>query len=162
MVAGRVACSKKAFTIAEELILLSAIDMCRGVLGGAAASKLELESLSNNTITYTAHAVAFVFAAIRTTKTREHFADSSYTTQLRVQTMHKTRIALPVASTIVYGVEEIAHFSTAPTWSSTRLFRWEGSRQHDRTRRRLHPHWRISLLQSLCRALGQTEASSKF
>ena len=26
-------------------------------------------------------------------------------------------------------------------------------------RRRLHPHWRISLLQSLCRALGQTEAS---
>jgi len=29
-------------------------------------------------------------------------------------------------------------------------------------RRRLHPHWRISLLQSLCRALGQTEASSNF
>ena len=27
---------------------------------------------------------------------------------------------------------------------------------------RLHPHWRISLLQSLCRALGQTEASSNF
>ena len=33
----------------------------------------------------------------------------------------------------VWGVEEIAHFSTARTWSSTRLFRWEGSRQHDRT-----------------------------
>ena len=33
----------------------------------------------------------------------------------------------------VEGVEEIAHFSTAHTWSSTRLFRWEGSRQHDRT-----------------------------
>jgi len=32
MVAGRVACSKKAFTIAEELILLSAIDMCREFL----------------------------------------------------------------------------------------------------------------------------------
>ena len=31
-----------------------------------------------------AHAVAF--AAIRTTKTREHFAEISYTTQLRVQT----------------------------------------------------------------------------
>ena len=31
-----------------------------------------------------AHAVAF--AAIRTTKTREHCAESSYTTQLRVQT----------------------------------------------------------------------------
>jgi len=29
-------------------------------------------------------------------------------------------------------------------------------------RRRLHPHWRISLLQSLCRALSQTEASSNF
>ena len=29
-------------------------------------------------------------------------------------------------------------------------------------RRRLHPHWRIFLLQSLCRALGQTEASSNF
>ena len=29
-----------------------------------------------------------------------------------------------------------------------------------RLRRRLHPHWRISLLQSLWRALGQTEASS--
>ena len=50
-------------------------------------------------------------------------------------------------------VEEIAHFSTAHTWSSTRLFRWEGSR---------HPHWRTSLLQSLCRALGQTETSSNF
>jgi len=45
-----------------------------------------------------AHAVAF--AAIRTTKTREHFAESSYTTQLQVQTMHNTRIVLPVASTI--------------------------------------------------------------
>ena len=43
-------------------------------------------------ITYMAHAVAF--AAIRTTKTREHFAESSYTTQLRVQTMHNTRIVL--------------------------------------------------------------------
>ena len=31
------------------------------------------------------------------------------------------------------GVEEIAHFSTASTWSSTKWFRWEGSRQHDRT-----------------------------
>jgi len=29
-------------------------------------------------------------------------------------------------------------------------------------RRRLHPYWRVSLLQSLCRALGQTEASSNF
>ena len=29
-------------------------------------------------------------------------------------------------------------------------------------RRRLNPRWRISLLHSLCRALGQTEASSNF
>ena len=41
-----------------------------------------------------------IFAAIKTTKTREHFAESSYTTQLGVQTMHSTRIVLPVASTI--------------------------------------------------------------
>ena len=50
---------------------------------------------------YMAHAVAF--AAIITTKTREHFAESSYTTQLRVQTMHNTRIALPVAWTIAWA-----------------------------------------------------------
>ena len=31
---------------------------------------------------------------------REHFAKSSYATQLRVQTKHNTRIVLPVASTI--------------------------------------------------------------
>ena len=47
---------------------------------------------------YMAHAVTF--AAIRTTKTREHFTESSYTTQLRVQTMQNARIVLPVASTI--------------------------------------------------------------
>ena len=47
LVAGRVACCKKAFTIAEELILPSAIDMCREVIGGKAASKLELIPLSN-------------------------------------------------------------------------------------------------------------------
>ena len=43
---------------------------------------------------------ALAFAAIRTTKAREHFAESSHTTQLRVQTMHNTIIVLPVASTI--------------------------------------------------------------
>ena len=56
------------------------------------------ETLLSKIHTYMAHAVAF--AAIRTTKTREHFAESSYATQLRVQTMHNTRIVLPVASTI--------------------------------------------------------------
>jgi len=33
----------------------------------------------------------------RSERRREHFAESSYTTQLRVQTMHNTRIVLPVA-----------------------------------------------------------------
>nr|CAB3267855.1 zinc finger BED domain-containing protein 5-like [Phallusia mammillata] len=51
MVAARVARCKKPFTIAEELILSCAIDMCREVLGTSAASKLESILLSNNTIT---------------------------------------------------------------------------------------------------------------
>ena len=42
--------SKKTFTIAEELILPSAIDMCREIIGEAAASKLKSVSLSNDTI----------------------------------------------------------------------------------------------------------------
>ncbi len=41
MVAARVARSKKAFTIAEELILPSAVDMCRELLGDAAATKIQ-------------------------------------------------------------------------------------------------------------------------
>ena len=51
MVASRIARSKKAFTIAEELILPSTIDMCREIIGEAAASKLQIVSLSNDTIT---------------------------------------------------------------------------------------------------------------
>jgi len=81
-----------------------------------------------------AHAVAF--AAIRTTKTREHFAESSYTTQLRVQTMHNTRFVLPVASTIARAKICLECCRDRPflnrTQLVTRLFRWEGSRQHDR------------------------------
>lgn len=50
MVAARVARSKKAFTIAEELILPSAVDMCREILGEAAATKLQSVSLSNDTV----------------------------------------------------------------------------------------------------------------
>ena len=46
--AGRVARCKKAFTIAEEFILPSAIDMCREVIGAKAASKLELIPLSRD------------------------------------------------------------------------------------------------------------------
>ena len=49
MVAFCIAHSKKAFTIAEELIL-PAIDMCWEIIGEAAASKLKLVSLSNDTI----------------------------------------------------------------------------------------------------------------
>ena len=51
MVASRIARSKKAFTIAEELILPSAIYMCREIIGEAAPSKLQIVSLSNDTIT---------------------------------------------------------------------------------------------------------------
>ena len=50
MVASRIARSKKAFTIAEKRILPSAIDMCREIIGEAAASKLQILSLSNDTI----------------------------------------------------------------------------------------------------------------
>ena len=66
-------------------------------LTGLSFSNTTYYSFSNTTY-YMAHAVAF--AAIRTTKTQEHFAKSSHTMQLRVQTMHNTRIVLPVASTI--------------------------------------------------------------
>ena len=51
LVASRIARSKKAFTIGEELILPSAIDMCREIIGEAAASKLQRVSLSNDTVT---------------------------------------------------------------------------------------------------------------
>ena len=50
MVAFRIARSKKVFTIAEKLILPCAIDMCREIIAEAAASKLKLVSLSNDTI----------------------------------------------------------------------------------------------------------------
>jgi len=68
-----------------------------------------------------AHAVAF--AAIRTTKTREHFAESSYTTQLRVQTMqlHNTRIVLPVASTIARAEICLGCWRDHPFLNSTHL-----------------------------------------
>ena len=48
---GQVPRSKKAFTIVEEFIQLSAIDMCREIIGGNTASKHKLIPLSNNTIT---------------------------------------------------------------------------------------------------------------
>ena len=50
MVAFRIARSKKALIIAEELILPSAIDMCWEIIGEAAASKLKLVSMSNDAI----------------------------------------------------------------------------------------------------------------
>ena len=51
MVASRIARSKKAFTIGEELILPCAIDMCREIIEEAAASKLQRVLLSNDTVT---------------------------------------------------------------------------------------------------------------
>jgi len=75
------------------------------------------------------------FAAIRTTKTREHFAESSYTTQLRVQTMHNTRIVLPVASTIARAEICLGCWRDRPFLNHTHLVFDEviRSRQHDRT-----------------------------
>ena len=51
MVASRIAQSKKAFTVAEELISPCALDMCREIIGEAASSKLQAIPLSNDTIT---------------------------------------------------------------------------------------------------------------
>jgi len=74
-----------------------------------------------------AHAVAF--AAIRTTKTRENIAESSYATQLLVVAQHK--LVVPQhkncpSSEIdhrpgrdLFRVLKIDRFSTAHTWSST-------------------------------------------
>ncbi|XP_078802871.1 protein FAM200A-like [Oryzias latipes] len=48
LVARRVAQSKKAFTIAEELVLPAAVDLCREMIGEAAAKKLKTIPLSND------------------------------------------------------------------------------------------------------------------
>ncbi|KAE8287209.1 Protein FAM200A [Larimichthys crocea] len=50
LVARRVAQSKKPFTIAEELVLPAAVDMCREMIGEAAAKKLLTIPLSNDTV----------------------------------------------------------------------------------------------------------------
>uniref|UniRef100_A0A673KQ08 HAT C-terminal dimerisation domain-containing protein n=1 Tax=Sinocyclocheilus rhinocerous TaxID=307959 RepID=A0A673KQ08_9TELE len=50
MVAAHVARSKKAFTIAKELILPSAVDRCRELLGDAAATKIQSIPLSDDTV----------------------------------------------------------------------------------------------------------------
>ena len=52
LVARRVALSKKAFTIAEELVLPAAVDMCRELIGEAAAKKLLTIPLSNDTVSH--------------------------------------------------------------------------------------------------------------
>ncbi|XP_064412766.1 protein FAM200B-like [Latimeria chalumnae] len=50
LVANRIVKCKKAHTVAEELILPSAIDMCTELLGESAAKKLKTIPLSNDTI----------------------------------------------------------------------------------------------------------------
>jgi len=86
--------------------------------------------LLNQYNTYMAHSV--VFAAIRTTNTREHFCGKVLIQ--RVQTMHNTTIVLPVPSTIAWA--EI--WRDRPFLNRTHLvfdevFRLEGGRQHDQT-----------------------------
>ena len=50
LVAQRIAKCKKAHTIAEELILPAAVDMCEAMLGTEAANKLKSVPLSNDTV----------------------------------------------------------------------------------------------------------------
>ena len=50
LVALRVARAKKPHTIAENLILPAAIDMCEAVLDGKCVTKLREIPLSNNTV----------------------------------------------------------------------------------------------------------------
>ena len=50
LVALRVARAKKPHTIAENLILPAAMDMCEAVLNGKCATKLKEIPLSNNTV----------------------------------------------------------------------------------------------------------------
>ena len=50
LVALRVAQAKKPHTIAENLILPAAIDMCKAVLDGKCSTKLKESPLSNNTV----------------------------------------------------------------------------------------------------------------
>uniref|UniRef100_A0A3P9LFA5 HAT C-terminal dimerisation domain-containing protein n=1 Tax=Oryzias latipes TaxID=8090 RepID=A0A3P9LFA5_ORYLA len=52
LVARRVVQSKKAFTIAEELVLPAAVDMCREMIGEAAAKKLKTIPLSNDIVSH--------------------------------------------------------------------------------------------------------------
>uniref|UniRef100_A0A3P9LLJ5 HAT C-terminal dimerisation domain-containing protein n=1 Tax=Oryzias latipes TaxID=8090 RepID=A0A3P9LLJ5_ORYLA len=52
LVARRVAQSKKAFTIAEELVLPAAVDMCREMIDEAAAKKLKTIPLSNDIVSH--------------------------------------------------------------------------------------------------------------
>ena len=50
LVARRVAQTKKAFTIGEELLLPAAVNMCYKMIGKAAAKKLLTVPLSNYTV----------------------------------------------------------------------------------------------------------------
>lgn len=52
LVARRVAQSKKVFSIAEELVLPAAVDMCREMIGESAAKKLMTIPLSNDTMSH--------------------------------------------------------------------------------------------------------------
>jgi len=150
-----------------------------------------------------AHVVAF--AAIRTTKTREHFAVSSYTTQLLVQTiasadnaqhkncpssgiddrpgrdLFKALKRSPISQAHTHGLRRGYSDGNGLRrgysdglrrgYSDGRLFRFPMGKSYSDGKavgnttgltQRSHPHWRISLLQSLCWALGQTEESSNF
>lgn len=60
-VCARVARSKKAFTIAEELILPSAVDMCQELLGDTAATKIIVISAEFINVRQTQNTSVFSF-----------------------------------------------------------------------------------------------------
>jgi len=119
-----------------------------------------------STYYYMAHTVTF--AAIRTTKTREHFCgkflyNASASTD---NAQHKNCSSSGIddrPGSEFFRVLKRSPISQPHTLGLRRGYP-DGKAVSNTTglRRRLHPHWRISLLQSLCRALGQTEASSNF
>jgi len=107
-----------------------------------------------------AHAVAFA----ATTKTREHFAESSYTSADNAQNKNCPSSGIDDRpGRDLFRMLKRSPISQPHTLGLRRGYS-DGKAVGNTTglRRRLHPHWGISLLQSLCRALGQTEASSNF
>jgi len=121
--------------------------------------------LHRQNVDYMAHAVAF--AAIKTMKTREHFCGKFLYNAIAStdNAQHKICPSSGIddrPGRDLFRVLKRSPISPPHTLGLRRDYS-DGKAVGNTTglRRRLHPHWRISLLQSLCQALGQTETSSK-